>query len=100
MQAHGDTHDCELLDIGHGGLRLRRCPRATQGDALKIFVPLPIPFRERARFCCIVGTVAWTSEDYVGVEFEEVPLETFAQLEMSLEAIEAGEAQRSPSADN
>jgi len=94
VQAHGDTHGCELLDISHGGLRLKRCLEARQGDTVKVFVPLPIPFRDRRRFCCLAGIVAWATDEQVGVEFEEVPIETFAQLEVGLEAIGADDAIR------
>lgn len=60
-------------------------PGVCCGDIVKLFVELPIPNRDRARFCCFPATIAWSDEAGTGLVFRDVPLELFAQLEMGIE---------------
>jgi len=77
---------CAVLDISQGGARLVLAD-ANPGDELKLFLSLPIPFRERARYCCIEGRVVWADDVHVGIAFGEMPMESLAQLDEGIDAL-------------
>lgn len=66
-------HTCK--DISEGGMRLRSEHGLRAGVRLKIFVPLPIPYKGRNRLHVLEAEVVWSEAGEAGLRFLDAPIE-------------------------
>ena len=97
------TYPILTEDISCGGIRLRCGATLNRGDAVKMFLGLPIGSRfrlsRRKRMCMVKGRVAWTNLPRVGIHFDHASEEALQAVEqyLNLTTTEPSGAQTAPS---
>jgi hypothetical protein len=78
---------CTLEDFSYGGLGLACVHGAAVGQPIVVFAALPIAHQERTRYCRLAGRIAWTTSERVGVAFDEIPFDTYVNLDAAVQAL-------------